>query len=546
MAEDTASGSLMSPTSTSVAAITGDLRRIHARQSRQSRLSWRFIVVSLALIFLPIVGTLLYAYKARVDVTLAQTERMAEQIAERAQFMFLGGEAALADTVFDARNGCTEDLVSAMRDSASSHFTIRSIGLASEDTQILCTMWGLFDTPFAVRPEPELLQSPDGLIWFTVPMEGFPTPGASIVMAHQLRSNDWLYVLLQPELIVEPNDLRTLSGAIHVDLKVGDRLLTSWGAHRPAEESALVSAAAVGLYDTTVIVSVPLSVAVQQWNNEVVTSVTVGLVIAVGMMGAALMLLRRRERQLERATLDRELEAAAEVQQLLQPPKPPPGFPVDAVNVPLGHVSGDFYSFERVENGLVTFALGDVSGKGLDAALRMAASLALFRHLCKTERHPGAILSMMNDALVETARQGWFVTCVVGFVDEEAGIVRFANAGHVPPVLVQPDGRHRRFPAGQMPLGILPDLDYPCEEVALDGGSFFVMTDGLAECRNEARQDVGDDAVLALCLKHTGGPAVGQPEAVVAEVLRRRWTTRDDLTVLVASLGAEYSVTTRR
>ena len=473
MAKDTALETLTPSPPDSVAAITGELRRMHANKPTLSRLSWRFVAVSSALIFLPIIGTLFYAYQARVDVTLAQTEQIAEQVASRAQFMFLGGEAALADTVFDARNGCTEELVSAMRASASTHFTIRSMGLASDDIRVLCTMWGVFETPHAIRPQPELLRSPGGLIWFTVPMQGFPAPGASIVMAHQLPAGAWLYVLIQPELIADPSALRALSGAVHVGLSVRDRPLTSWGPDLPADADVLVSTAPVGLYDATITVAVPLSVAVQHWHQEVATSVFVGLLISIGLMGAALTLLRRHERQLERATLDRELEAAAEVQELLKPAPPPADFPVDAVNVPFRHVSGDFYHFDRIEDRLVTFVLGDVSGKGLDAALRMAASLALFRHLSKTERSPGAILSKMNDSLVETARQGWFVTCVVGFVDEAAGTVRFANAGHVPPVMTHTDGRHCPFPAKQMPLGILPGLEYPNEEISLAGGSFF-------------------------------------------------------------------------
>ncbi len=244
---------------------------------------------------------------------------------------------------------------------------------------------------------------------------------------------------------------------------------------------------------------------------------------------------KKRLREQEQQMMRRELEMAAIIQRSLFPPSPPPDSPIDGVNRPYRHVSGDFFDFFSRPDGLVPFALGDVSGKGVDAALLMARIASLFRYLGKTRDDPAEMLEILNREFHETSSYGRFVTAVVGLYDPKTGRVRFANAGHVPPVWVQSDHGHRTFEAPSPPLGILPDMMYATEEVSLDGGSFYVFTDGLIECRKDdgTSDELGLEGLVELLQGVAGSPPGGQLRTLVDRLDQIGWICRDDLTVLV-------------
>ena len=517
------------------AAATGGLRDVFGRRAWLKLFSWRAVLVAVAIVFLPIGGSLYLSYETGLDETQRQAANLAQRIAVRARSLLLNAEAALADTAFDAVSGCSEALIGEFRAATVFNFAIRSMGYSTAEFVVPCTAWGVLDPPYRVPERPSFVRTPGGLVQFVVPTEAFPTPGYSIVMAHQLRDGNWLYVLIEPEVFIDPADFNVFFADVRIDLSLAGQWLAGWGNREIGGDGVLTADAAIGVFEGVVHVAVPRAVAIGGWRQEVLASVAVGLAVSAALVVLLIITLRRRVGQLQRAALAREIEAASQVQRSLLPPPPPPGFPIDAVNRPLGFVSGDFYDFYRREDGLIAFALGDVAGKGLDAALLMSKAVALFRHLGKVERDPGIVLATMNDELCETASQGRFVTCVAGVFDEASGVVRIANAGHVPPLRLVPDTVPLSYEATRPPLGILPGLDYPSEGVLLDGGALYVITDGLMECRDTAGREIGMDGVAQLLAPHCAGHACGQPDRLVAEVERRGWSTRDDLTVLVIS-----------
>jgi len=194
--------------------------------------------------------------------------------------------------------------------------------------------------------------------------------------------------------------------------------------------------------------------------------------------GLAILNARMAEALVEQERLARELELAAEIQRSLLPDQDEGGFPLFGINVPARTVSGDFFDFFELEDGRIGFNLGDVSGKGMNAALLMAKTASLFRCLEKTIHQPGRLLARINAEICETATRGMFVTMLGGIFDPRTGIVRFANAGHEPPLFLDDKGKFSSFPADAPPLGISPFLldgdHYPEEELRLDGGRFFV------------------------------------------------------------------------
>jgi sigma-B regulation protein RsbU (phosphoserine phosphatase) len=125
-----------------------------------------------------------------------------------------------------------------------------------------------------------------------------------------------------------------------------------------------------------------------------------------------------------------------------------------------------------------------------------------------------------------------FVTMVAGVYDTETGRVRFANAGHEPPLLRTPERSYHDFPAAAPPLGILPELRFETEEAALDGGEFYLFSDGLTEYRYDRQEALGVVGIIQLIESLAALPLPERVNALLAELDREGWEARDDLTVL--------------
>ncbi len=228
----------------------------------------------------------------------------------------------------------------------------------------------------------------------------------------------------------------------------------------------------------------------------------------------------------------RELDLAAEIQRNLLPGEAPGEFPVYGLNRPVRQVSGDFFDYFRLSDGRIPFALGDVSGQGINASLLMAKAASLFRCLGKRSDDPAAILSIMNSEIHETASRGMFVTMVAGIYDPVSGQLRFANAGHEPPLLRKPDHSYQAFPAETPPLGIVPELEFWTQEINLDGGEFYIFSDGLLEFHYGKGEELGVDGLIQL-FEGLGDLPLGERlGALLLELDREGWEVRDDLTVL--------------
>src|ERR1700741_5494485 len=131
-------------------------------------------------------------------------------------------------------------------------------------------------------------------------------------------------------------------------------------------------------------------------------------------------------------------------------------------------------------DGRIWFNVGDVSGKGMNAALLMAKTSSLFRCLAKSAEHPGQLLGAINNELCETNSHGMFVTMVGGLFDPATGLLRLSNAGHEPPLLFDAE-RFTPIPADAPPLGMArgsggPD-GFPKRDIDLAGGTLYGGTD---------------------------------------------------------------------
>lgn len=231
--------------------------------------------------------------------------------------------------------------------------------------------------------------------------------------------------------------------------------------------------------------------------------------------------------------LRRELELAADVQRQLLPPTPAGTAPVQGLNRPAHGVSGDFYDALQLPDGRIAFALADVSGKGLNAALIMVKAATLFRSLAKRVHEPGLLLSRIETELCETMAFGMFVTMVIGVYDPASHQIRLANAGHLPALKRAADGGFEEFPATDPPLGIQCRLDndrYRETTLSIAGGCLYLYTDGASEARDASGRMLGSEGLKALIERHADA-APGTRLTAIADGLGD--DVRDDLTLLV-------------
>jgi len=174
-------------------------------------------------------------------------------------------------------------------------------------------------------------------------------------------------------------------------------------------------------------------------------------------IGVAVQNARRfQQERSEREKMSREAQEARSIQQALLPKSSPfiPGFAVSGLSIPAGAIGGYWYDFIDLHDGCWGLVLADVSGKGTAAALLMSATRAMLRSLAENSCTPSEVLTKLNKLLVEDFPSGRFVTMVYAVLDPAKGTLTYANAGHLPPVLL--DGAGAKFLQSEMglPLGI--------------------------------------------------------------------------------------------
>jgi sigma-B regulation protein RsbU (phosphoserine phosphatase) len=204
---------------------------------------------------------------------------------------------------------------------------------------------------------------------------------------------------------------------------------------------------------------------------------------------------RFRTEQQERQRMSRESEEARIIQQALLPKASPyiPGFAISGLSVPAGDIGGDWYDFIPFNDGRWGLVLADVSGKGTAAALLMSATRAMLRSLADTCSSPAETLSKLNQLMVEDFPSGRFVTLIYAILDPEKRTIKFASAGHLPPLLIA--GDHARFlqsDAGT-PLGLAKG-GFSESEIHLEEGSRLVLySDGITEASGFDEEEYGPE-----------------------------------------------------
>src|SRR3954454_670526 len=221
-----------------------------------------------------------------------------------------------------------------------------------------------------------------------------------------------------------------------------------------------------------------------------------------------------REQEAEAVTRQRfeqELEVARLIQQNFLPKELPdlPGWRVSAYYRPAREVGGDFYDVIPLPDGRVGFVVGDVTDKGVPAALVMSATRSVLRASAQRIIEPGAVLERVNEHLVPDMPEKMFVTCLYGVLEPATGLLRFANAGHDVPYVKTADGVGELRARG-MPLGLMAGMAYEEKETTLQPGeSVLLHSDGVVESHDPDREMFGFPR-----LKDTVGQSPGGQELI--------------------------------
>jgi serine phosphatase RsbU (regulator of sigma subunit) len=246
---------------------------------------------------------------------------------------------------------------------------------------------------------------------------------------------------------------------------------------------------------------------------------------------------------IEKEKLEHELDMARRIQENILPKAIPSlsGWELAAFWQPAHAVSGDFYDFIPLIDGRLAVIIGDVTGKGVPAALVMATTCSILRAATKNVVTPGEILAHTNDVLCTSIPPGMFVTCLVAAIDQASGQVRFANAGHPLPYLLTPINQDKLRATG-MPLGLMPDQPYEEKEAVLQCGDRLVLfSDGLLEAHDPGGDMFGDPRLQTqLAQRPANQLVIPYLQARLSEFTGPAWEQEDDVTfVTVERLPAE-------
>jgi serine phosphatase RsbU (regulator of sigma subunit) len=246
----------------------------------------------------------------------------------------------------------------------------------------------------------------------------------------------------------------------------------------------------------------------------------------------------------ERERIEQELRIARLIQQTLLPKSLPelPGYDLAAYYQPAREVGGDFYDFLELEDGRFGLVVGDVTDKGVPAALVMATTRTMLRAAAQRLFSPGEVLRRANDALVTDIPPNMFITCLYAILEPESGHIVYANAGHDLPYR-RHGGVAEELRARGMPLGLMPGMGYEEKEVVLEKGeSVLFYSDGLVEAHDPiTREMFGFPRLQGLVGIHRGGSSslVGFLLSELRRFTGEDWEQEDDITLVTLERSEE-------
>ena len=257
--------------------------------------------------------------------------------------------------------------------------------------------------------------------------------------------------------------------------------------------------------------------------------------------GVAIVRARLTEAFLEKQRIEESLKLAADIQMGMLPSTFPAfpernDFDLFAGIIPAKEVGGDFYDFFLIDKKHLCFVIGDVSGKGIPAALFMALTKTQIKASSSRRRTPGDVLYRANNDLCHENESGMFCTLFYGIMNMETGEVTYANAGHNPPYIINKNSEPVQIEStGGIALGVMEEMEFESATfTASKGDSMFLYTDGVNEAMNEADEEYSYERLEDYLKENSTGSITDMVNRNLESVKEFAGTApqSDDITVL--------------
>ena len=248
----------------------------------------------------------------------------------------------------------------------------------------------------------------------------------------------------------------------------------------------------------------------------------------------------------ENERIQHELRVAQLIQKTLLPKDLPalPGWKVNAYYQAARQVGGDFYDFIYLDDGRLGLVIGDVTDKGVPAALLMATTRSVLRAVAQRVVKPGQVLERVNEIIYQDIPPKMFVTCLYALLDPETGQLLYANAGHDLPYHRHQMGGVTELRATGMPLGLMPGMKYEEKETTLAHGEIILFhSDGIVEAHNSDRGMYGFPRLMKLVGEYDEDSSLKDVVLEdLAEFTGPGWEQEDDITMVTLQRSKGYGV----
>lgn len=340
-----------------------------------------------------------------------------------------------------------------------------------------------------------------------------------------------------PEIDISPNDpilayLASVSGAVEVE----NIRLDSPAVRSMREAGIKMVVPLVSQGELIGILNLGLRLSEQEYSSDDRKLLDDLAGTAAPAVRVAQLVREQQKEARQRERIEQELKVASLIQQTLLPKSEPdlPGYDIAAFYKPAREVGGDFYDFLELDDGRLGLIIGDVTDKGVPAAMVMATTRTLLRASAQRFDSPGDVLERVNDVLVPDIPPNMFVTCMYAILDPASGRLHYANAGHDLPYRSRKKIAEELRATG-MPLGLMPGMGYEEKEVFIEeGDTVLFYSDGLVEAHDPEREMFGFPRLQGLVGAHRSGGA-SLVEFLLSELARftgEAWEQEDDITLV--------------
>ena len=212
------------------------------------------------------------------------------------------------------------------------------------------------------------------------------------------------------------------------------------------------------------------------------------------------------EQGIEKEKMEKELSLASQIQRDFLPKENPKskGFEIAGSNVPCYQVGGDYYDFVDIDPERIGITIADVSGKGVSASLLMASLRAALQSEVHSEYDIEKMVKKLNDFVHRSSSTNKFITFFFSELNKKTSELKYINAGHNPPLIMDLKGNVRRLESSGFCLGMFPNIDYKMEKLNLNvGDTALLFTDGITESRSKDNEEFEEKRMIQLMKKHS-------------------------------------------